>query len=54
MGSTSILAAGTELRDVLIQWMIREQDYLPLPNFAGGPQENLYKSPEGWIPLPPQ
>ena len=32
-------AAGIELRDVLIRWMIREQDYLPLPNYAGGPDE---------------
>ncbi|MCA1808436.1 MAG: sulfatase [Lentisphaerae bacterium] len=28
-------AAGIELRDVLTQWMIREQDYLPLPNYTG-------------------
>lgn len=26
-------ATGCELRDVLIRWMIREQDYLPLPDY---------------------
>ena len=30
-------AAGIELRDVLTRWMIREQDYLPLPNYIGCP-----------------